>query len=174
MKIFKKRKNKVYPNREARRGFVILFSVMLSSIVLAIALGISNTAVREINFGTSAREAGDAFFAADTGAECALANDKSGSVSFTVSGSSGTVFCLGGTIATAHSSAGNLHIWDFAISGLGGGNDSCARVRMTKDFTDPSAPITIMSSKGYNNGGTVAGACTQSATSLERELELRY
>ena len=63
------------------KGFVILFAVMLSSIFLAIALGVSNIAFREVTFGTSAKDANDAFFAADVGAECALFNDKNLTVS---------------------------------------------------------------------------------------------
>jgi len=58
------------------KGFVILFVVTLSSILLAIALGAANIALKEIKFGTSAKDTNNAFFAADTGAELALFNDK--------------------------------------------------------------------------------------------------
>ena len=41
-----------------------------------------NISLKEIKFGTSARDTNDAFFAADTGAECALFNDKSTQTNF--------------------------------------------------------------------------------------------
>ena len=46
------KKNKVYPNRETRRGFVILFAVTISSILLSITLGVLSVAFRELKFGT--------------------------------------------------------------------------------------------------------------------------
>ena len=59
-------------------GFVILFAVTIASILLAIAIGITNIALKEIKFGTSAKDANEAFFAADTGLERAFWNDSSG------------------------------------------------------------------------------------------------
>src|SRR3989344_2360391 len=67
-------------------GFVILFAVTLSSILLAIALGVANIALKEIKFSTSARDTNDAFFVADTGAECALFYDKLSGSSFPIDG----------------------------------------------------------------------------------------
>ena len=72
-------------------GFVILFAVTISAIILAIALGITNVAFKEVRFSTDARDTNDAFFAADTGAERALFLDKGNGCtplecSFTISG----------------------------------------------------------------------------------------
>ena len=49
------------------KGFVLIFAVTLAAILLSIALGISQIALKEIKFGTSAKDTNDAFFAADTG-----------------------------------------------------------------------------------------------------------
>lgn len=54
------------------RGYVILFTVLITSIILAIALGISNVAFREATFTIDARDSHYALFAADSAAECAL------------------------------------------------------------------------------------------------------
>jgi hypothetical protein len=54
------------------RGYVILFTVLVASIVLAIALGISSVAYREVTFNIEARDSHYALFAADSAAECAL------------------------------------------------------------------------------------------------------
>ena len=55
-----------------KKGFVILFAVTLSAILLSIALGVSNIAFNEAKFSTSVKNTNDAFFAADVGAEQAL------------------------------------------------------------------------------------------------------
>ncbi len=154
MKKEKSKKNK---------GFVLLFTVVLSSVVFAIALGIANVLYKEIRFGTSAKNTNDAFFAADTGAECALYNDKSTSQSFVQNGSTGTVQCMGTTIAIS----GAYPVWDFIVSGLGSSGEGCAKVRVNKTFS----PNTSLISKGYNNGGS---SCIQDSSSVERQLELNY
>lgn len=154
--------------KKENKGFVILFAVMISSIVLAIAMGVANVAFKELKFGTSVKAGNDAFFATDTGLECALANDKTTSFSFTQSGSTGTVQCVGRNIPLT----GSYPNWTFVISGLGSGGQSCAKVTVTK--IPGSTVRTNVISKGYNDGGTVEGFCTQGANSVERVLELNY
>lgn len=56
----------------SRRAFVLLFSLLISSILLAAGLGISRLMVRQINLASLSRESQVAFFAADSGIECAL------------------------------------------------------------------------------------------------------
>jgi Tfp pilus assembly protein PilX len=127
------------------RGFVILFAVTLSAILLAIALGVANIALKEVKFGTSARDTNDAFFAADTGTEQALYNDKLGNYSGTST-------------------------WSFVISGLGSGGLSCANVSIDK--TAP--PIVTIISKGYNIASS-DGLCSSTNTNrVERELKTTY
>lgn len=53
-------------------GFVMAFSLLLSSIVLALAFGIFNLLLKQINLTSSARDSQIAFYAADAGMECAL------------------------------------------------------------------------------------------------------
>ena len=57
-------------------GFILLFSLLISSILLATGLGISRLMVRQINLASLSRESQIAFFAADSGLECALHWDK--------------------------------------------------------------------------------------------------
>lgn len=61
--------------RSSERGFVILFAVLIAAIVLAITIGIANIAFKEIRLSSIARDSHLAFFAADSGAECALYHD---------------------------------------------------------------------------------------------------
>ncbi len=152
--------NKIKNNK----GFVILFAVTLASILLTIALGVANIAFQEVVFGTSAKDTNNAFFAADTGIECALSNDKSSSVSFVESGGSGNVSCQGGTITLN----GGYPFWDFNITGLGSNGASCAKV--TVDKTDSS--VTTIISKGYNIGD--ASCASVNSDRVERELKTTY
>lgn len=53
-------------------GFVMAFSLLLSSIVLALAFGIFNLLLKQISLTSSAKDSQIAFYAADAGMECAL------------------------------------------------------------------------------------------------------
>ena len=155
--------------KKLKSGFVILFAVTISAIILAIALGVSNIAFREIKFGTNARGSNDAFFAADTGAECALNNDKPSSNSFVQSGGSGTVQCLGGNITLN----GIFPSWNFVVSRLGNSELGCANVTVFKDnITKAPSIITTVTSKGYNIGDS--GCLPSNPNRIEREIRVSY
>ena len=51
---------------------MLLYTILVASLVLLFALGITNTAYKEAVLSSSARDAGYSFFAADSGVECAL------------------------------------------------------------------------------------------------------
>ncbi len=136
--------------KKNKKGFVILFSVTISSILLAIALGVSNIALKEVKFGTNARDTNDAFFAADTGIEYALFKDKT---------------------STNYPAPGN---WTETIGGLGSAGKGCVIVTITKT-TSPTSTTFI--SKGYNNGSggsDPSWTCVPTSNSVERQLEVYY
>ena len=58
--------------RILRRGFTLLFSVLISTIVLAIGAAIFNITIKQLKLSAVGRESQFAFYAADTGAECAI------------------------------------------------------------------------------------------------------
>ncbi len=170
MKIIKKIKK--------NNGFALLYAVMLSSILLAITIGVLNIALKEINFSTSAKDTNDAFFAADTGAECALYYDKSDNSVFPVPDGGNA---QEGQADPEMSCAGNNSIqlngtfpsWQFSVSGLGDVGQGCALVTVTKDnITDPNKVTTSVVSKGYSSGGGTT--CTPGTNSVERELDVSY
>jgi hypothetical protein len=144
------------------KGFVILFAVTLSAIILSITLGIANIALKEIKFGTSAKDSSNAFFAADTGEECALFNDKSTSTIFVSSPPS--IICNNNSISVAESP---VSVWKFTVPGLGSGGQGCANVTVDKR----TSLISIVS-KGYNIGNA---SCNSTSTgNVERELKVTY
>ena len=160
----------------SNKGFTLLFASVLSSIILAIAFGISNIALKEINFSTSAKNTNDAFFAADVGAECAIWNDSV----FTPSAVNPQISCNNTTIITS----GSFPLWNFTIRGfylgipgLGGGVGSgCAKVEVYKDDTsNPPITITTVTSRGYDTAQD-AVTCDSPSTSgrVEREIQVTY
>lgn len=129
-------------------GFVLLFAVTLAAILLAMALGVTNIALRELKFGTNARDTNDAFFAADSGAEYALFHDKARNI------------CTPAPCS-----------FNITISQLGNAGQSCVEVTVNKTALPA---LTTVISKGYNDGGNVPGVCTQGPNSVERELKVNY
>lgn len=160
------KKNKAFPAKLQRsRGFVILFAVTLSAILLSITLGVANITLKEIKFSTSAKDTNEAFFAADIGVECAFVHDKSTSSVF-VDPNSPSFTCNNQTV-TANKTPGIL-IWNFTISGLGNTGTGCAKVTV-----DKTAASTTITSKGYNKGSG-AGTCTPGPNAVEREFLSTY
>ena len=149
-KILKKNKN---------NGFVLLYTMIVSSIILAVALGISSVALKEAKFSTSAKATNEAFFAADTGAECALFFDKTDPAKNAFTGTA-TMNCANHNITLSLS--GNP--WSFTVNNLGSSGSAYADVILTKDTSTP-IPTTTIISKGYNNS---------SNNKVERVLEVNY
>ena len=155
-----------------RSGFALLFAVVISSIILAIALGVANIAFKEVKFSSSAQGANDAFFAADTGAECALFYDIKNN-SFFGQQQISSISCGGNIIIPVYGNPTDGFY--FSVPNLGSSQQGCAFVTITQDTT--ASPITtLVVSKGYNNA-TVSqqgGSCTPGANAVERQLEVSY
>ncbi|OGI61095.1 hypothetical protein A2814_02045 [Candidatus Nomurabacteria bacterium RIFCSPHIGHO2_01_FULL_38_19] len=136
-------------------AFVILFTVVISSILLSITLGITNIAVKELKFSTSAKDTNEAFFAADTGIESVLLLDKPPAS-----------ICTPSPTCTS----------DFVVSNLGGANKSCAKVNVTKipiNIGGVEYIRTTVTSKGYNITGASCGD-PSNPNLVERQIEVRY
>lgn len=151
-------------------GFIILFAVTLSSLILAMALGVSNIALNEMKFSTNARDTNDAFFAADTGVECALFNDKP-TTKFPVAGPAVALTCA--PAAPTYSGGGNTGLYTFIVTSLGSSNQGCAKVTVFKDgAVSPPFIVTTIISKGYNIGDS---SCNSSNPNrVEREIRASY
>lgn len=64
--------NKEIKNKKWDNGFVLFFSLIISTIVLSIISGIILIAYKELIISSTGRESQKAFYSADTGVECAL------------------------------------------------------------------------------------------------------
>jgi hypothetical protein len=164
-----------------QNGFVMLFSIVLASIILSVTLGLTNISLKELNFNTSAKDSNDAFFAADTGAECALYYDLIGTQSFfgivNPIGQPGTTvstYCAGTSINLNNGSTipDPVGPWTFYVYPLGENGKACAVVTVSKT-TNPDT--TSIVSLGYNTGGDTSSDCTSSVPNrVERRIELNY
>jgi len=145
----------------SKKGFVLLFTILVSSIVLLIALGISGISYREIILSSESRDGGIAFFAADSGIECALyALNKTNAVAPGEDGTwiiNQTFSCNGVTIGSAENlSQGFL---------VGPSDNNCTRVDMLGFGSRP-----VIESKGSN----VLCTNLSSPRAVERAIRVSY
>lgn len=140
-------KPKTY-NLKPNKGFVSLFAVLISLVVLAITIGISNVAFKENVLAFSAKEGSYAFFAADTGLECALFHDSRALFSDPTNPEP-VVDCVGlNMISDAVGTKINFN-FEYVMAG----KNRCVEVSIDKNVPDPNNPtgtVTEIYSNGYN------------------------
>ena len=142
------------------RGFVILFTVLVASIILAIALGVASVSYRELLLSSTAKDAEFSFFSADTGAECALYWDIQQSAFGTTLV---TPSCNGGSVDMT--SLSSPYTFRFATGAAG-----CAAV--TVDKSDPTT--TKIESLGYNVSCNDLITAPTNPRIVERAIRITY
>jgi hypothetical protein len=65
-----------YTGNGVRRGFTLLLAVLLGSLLFSMGIAIANLTLKELTLSSAARESEKAFYAADSGIECALFWDR--------------------------------------------------------------------------------------------------
>lgn len=185
MKIFGDKKN---INKE-KKGFTLLFAVLVSTLVLAVGASIISMALRQVILSGVGRDSQFAFYASNTGIECALYWDLNSSFSFATSTdtppSNGTnIICADystPTQVTENSSdvnnffATTKFTIEFDDVGINAEvNDFnppyCVDVFVTKFATTTNGRSRIATdilARGYNT-------CEDSPRRIERGLELSY
>jgi len=166
-KIFKKINN-LKDNK--KRGFVVLFAIILSTVILSISMGISQIALKEVKFTLSGVDANDAFYAADAGAECAMFLDQNPNVSpFVVSGMINNTECPDLTVApiVSHYTA---TVTDLTIN-LPNSSKKCASVHVNKYLVSGD---TTINSIGRSKAQAVVGSCGPINSTIERQIEVAY
>lgn len=61
-----------------KKGFTILYAMLIAGVLLSIGVSIASIAIREIALLASAERSTVAFYVADSGVECAISRDYSG------------------------------------------------------------------------------------------------
>jgi hypothetical protein len=163
----------------AMRGFTVLLAALVSSIVLALGTSIFLIAKKQITLSALGRDSQFAFYAADSGAECALYWDVKKNA-FDVTPPAEVPRCagqnLGETVSSGSRSAPpytiSFQINLFAnVDGILGTIDDsgyCVQVAVNKNT---SAPFTSIRADGYS---TSCATIATSPRSLQRSVELQY
>lgn len=172
-----KNNNKIYINQniKRKRGFTLLISIVLTSVLLIISFVVANVALKQLVINYAGGGSLHAFYSADSGVECAMYWDvKNGSVSAFSTTTGGTIICHEQTISTGSQVVPTVPAQLSRIGGGGVANptsiftinfpDGCAIVSVTKQ----SNGDTLIDSKGYNT-------CDSSSSKrYERGITITY
>lgn len=159
-----------------KKGYTLLFAVLLSSLVLSISVSILTISRKELILSASARESQMSFFAADAGIECALYYNNLGQ--FNIENLDGSVspnfsnFSCNNTDAddmqASYNGSGYFY-FEFALDQKQT-TDPCAKVGVWKEYYDhdedsltPEVIKTTIESRGYNTCVTLNPRRTERA-----------
>lgn len=145
------------------RAFTLLMSVLIASILLALGYEIYNLAVKEVALSSSGRESQFAFFAADTGIECALWADSKLDAFATTSAVT-ELDCGTAVSPLTRETVGTDYITTFQISLGSGQKTQCVDVVVTRQ--DPKK--TNIESFGHNT------CSLTNPLRLERAIRVTY
>lgn len=120
-------------------------SVMIASILLALGYEIYNLAVKEVTLSSAGRESQFAFFAADSGIECALHADVKLDA-FSTSSPLTELDCGIATSSLSRTTVGTDYITTFEFTLGTGLSKQCTSMRVTRE--DPKR--TIIEAFGHN------------------------
>ena len=153
-------------------GFVLLFTILISAIIMMIGLGIFSIATRETALSGGAVQAQYSFYAADGGVECALFAQSTSQIT-----PRGSFSCGSGANGTANApisiiGGSSPYAFDVMIDPV---QMTCAHVTIF-DTTNASGSARRVYSQGYNNCRLVNGAPTPVPGNLlvERDLDTTF
>lgn len=159
---------KIQMNRlfnQEEKGFTLVLSILIVSLVLSIGLSLLNISLKEKQLSASGRDSQIAFHAADSAMECALYWDLKGGGVFDTAGSFPNISCNGTTVTQSlqsgqTESGGNIYrVFEVTYTPTSG----CAEVSVTK-----VGGLTTIDARGYNT-------CNVNYTRrVERGLEATY
>ena len=182
----------------ARRGFTLYYAVLIGSVLLLIGASLLNLSLKEFLLSAAVRESEYAFFAADSGIECALRwdlkelwsnrpifqiNDNAGGVSapfYIPASNKDEVECNGASPIAISVTASSLSgaTTDFSYNvGASGQSQYCVRVQVIKEIKEEPLSSgnyevwTTINSRGYNF------ACSDTSVNtrkVERALTTLY
>ncbi len=139
----------------SKGGFTLLLAMLISSIILSMSVGISVFIIRELLVSAMGRESQIAFFAADSGVECALYWDLKQN-SFATS-STHVISCAGSSPIVGGVSG--ISNFDLTFT-----NGACVHVKVDKTVT----LSTTIDSAGHNTCNL------NDPNRVERTLRVRY
>jgi len=149
--------------KNSKQGFISLFTVLLTTVILAMAIGMSSIALKQLVLASTADDANEAFYAADSGIQCAVMYDSQGV--FQVGGPN-EITCGPVQNIPIDSNDAGYYILAQETNGFDWSNGNCVRIFVTKD-----AGITEIEVFGYN---VTCAEISESPRVVERALRVRY
>lgn len=144
------------------KGYAVLFTLVVISIISMISMGLANTALKQIVLSGVARDSTVAFYEADLGGECTLYGDNNSDTIFPTNvGSSLNWDCAGHSLRIVKTNTG------YTIDPVTVDNNKCFRATITKAnvgaYVETTADI-----RGYN-------ICdTSNIRTVERAIRIKY
>jgi len=137
------------------RGYTLLFAVLTAALVLGVAVFIVSVSKRQYDLAVTARESIYAFYAADSGIECATAAHAAGTIA---SNTPAIINCVGDVsepVVFVSDSNYDQSLWSSAVTEaadihLNFLDDRCAIVTVTYGRNLSGDPVTRIVSRGYN------------------------
>lgn len=157
--------------RTKQKGFTLLFASLVGSLLLAIGIATFNIVLRELDLSSIARESRFAFYAADSGWECAFYHDRQRAFA-TSTGSLGVpeptiIKCRNGNIGVASTRTAFSSVSTFRIPL---DDTACADVIVEKrDDNQDKISATVIESRGKNDC-----AANPNPNRVERAIRVRY
>ena len=174
-----------------KAGFTLFVAMVVSSLLLAVGFSISNIILKQLLLAGSGKDSQVAFYAADSGAECAqfwdakaangdpLTADGPFATSttapdFNMKCGTGLVNVMGKVVDTKTATT------TIAIDYSSSDYKACSVVVITKGFNTVGVdeiPFTKVVSRGYNAprlSGTTSGCDTTNKRTVERGLMVQY
>lgn len=142
---------------QLNKGYALYTAIILTALLIIIAYATATVSVRQLQISVSSADSQVAFYAADSGLECAMYFDiKSGATSQFDTASPGSITCGGTAITTGSQVVPTSPSQNSLIGGGGVGNPTsifyfltnpgCAIVKVTKN----ADTTTTIESRGYN------------------------
>lgn len=163
--------------RTRQRGFTILLASIISAAVLVLGAAIFSIAQKQSALASASKQSQYAFYAADTGSECALYWDTQKDLFATVTPAVSAT-CDAQALALSNSYAGS---YPYTVTFTYAPNKNCVKVKVTKCNTpithnncvagSGSAVYTQVEADGYN---VACNAISTSNMALERSVVLNY
>jgi hypothetical protein len=146
------------------KGYALLFTMVIVSVIMVIATGISRSISKQLILSATAQESQIAFYEADTGAECALyASQKNGGLLLLVNPPGpGTIDCGPNTLDVTETAPGSRVYRIYPKLSVTG---PCFKI----DIDESTTPV-VAQAYGYN----ICNALPTDNRVVERGIEVRY
>lgn len=151
-----------------QKGIALFVAVLITSVALLFSYAITNIAVKELTLTQAGRDSQIAFYASNTGIECALFWDLRNNSFDPSVPDDPTIDCVGSEVTVSGSVTGQKTTFTSPEFYLEGDEDGpCFQIVVVKD-TSGSNITTTTESRGYNN------CIPDSPRRLERALRATY